>query len=114
MTDHERHYPRLSDLLPNALACPQDPRPPRGPRLGGAILALAVSAMVALALAGCAHPAMRPVCIPLKAYSATDEKALEAELKAHADMPLTHDVARDWLRMRDEDRVCLKKAGGRE
>lgn len=110
MTDPQCHYPRLSNLVLNDLARLQKPRPPRGPRLGAAILAITISAPAVLALAGCAHPAMRPVCIPLKAYSAGDEKALEAELKAHPDMPVTHDVVRNWLGMRDEDRACLAKA----
>ena len=97
-------------LFHYAFSCPQDPRPPRGPSLGAALAALTVGAVLVLALAGCTPPVVRPQCIPLKAVSKADENRLADELDATPDLPEIHDVARDWVRMRDEDRVCLKAA----
>lgn len=106
----ERHYPRLSEVIARDMARVTDTRTPRGPNLGAAIAALTVGTILALALAGCTHPVVRPQCIPLKAVSKADENTLADELDATPDMPALHDMARDWVRMRDEDRVCLKKA----
>lgn len=85
-------------------------RQPRGPRPGTAALLLVLVALLIAALAGCTHPVVRPLCIPLKAYSRADENALANELDASRGTPEIHDMARDWMRMRDEDRVCLKQS----
>ncbi|MBY4640300.1 hypothetical protein K6L44_09940 [Gluconacetobacter entanii] len=85
-------------------------RQPRGPRPGTAALLLVLVALLIATLAGCAHPVIRPLCIPLKAVSKADEIALANELDASPGTPEIHDMARDWVRMRDEDRAaCLKK-----
>lgn len=97
-------------LFHYTFSCPQDPRPPRGPSLGAAIAALVIGGVLVMALAGCTHPVVRPQCIPLKAISKADENTIADELDATPDMPALHDMARDWVRMRDEDRVCLKAA----
>lgn len=109
----DRRFPRLSGVLRSDMLCPQDPRPPRGPNLGPAIAALTVGLLFALALSGCTQPVVRPQCIPLKAVSKADENTLADELDATPDMPALHDMARDWVRMRDEDRVCLARAAAR-
>ncbi|MCW4589358.1 hypothetical protein NO263_01980 [Gluconacetobacter entanii] len=88
--------------------------PPRGPRPGTVALFIVAGALIVSALAGCTQPVVRPQCIPLKAVSKADENTLADELDATPDMPALHDMARDWVRMRDEDRVCLKKARSRE
>ena len=106
----EQCYPRLSEVIARDMERLNGTRPPRGPNLGPAIATLTVGLLIALALSGCAQPVVRPQCIPLKAVSKADENRLADELDATPDLPEIHDVARDWVRMRDEDRVCLKAA----
>ncbi|WP_308719203.1 hypothetical protein [Komagataeibacter xylinus] len=100
----------VTDLFHRDVSCPQAPEPPRGPRIAAALLALALTAAAVLCLSGCATPPVRPVCLPLKTYSAADQTALRTELDAHTDTPVTHRVVGDYMGMRDADRVCLKAA----
>lgn len=55
-------------------------------------------------------PVSAPVCLPLKAYTPDQQKALAAQLKTiPADSPLAQAIV-DYERMRDSDRaVCLKQ-----
>ncbi|GAN97152.1 hypothetical protein Geu3261_0144_024 [Komagataeibacter europaeus NBRC 3261] len=110
----EQYYPRLSEVIARDMDRLNGTRLPRGPDLGPAIAALTIGLLFALALSGCTQPVVRPQCIPLKVVSKADENMLADELDATPDMPALHDMAHDWVRMRDEDRVCLKKARSRE
>jgi hypothetical protein len=68
----------------------------------------AILAAAGLVLAGCAHmDAVKSHCLPQRAWSAADEKAVgQALTLLPGDSPLT-DVVIDWMAMRDANRACL-------
>ena len=61
-----------------------------------------------LALAACGTTgAVHSQCLPLKAYSSAEQKALAVELRALAAGSTLAEIVRDYEAMRDADRACL-------
>ena len=67
---------------------------------------LIVGASAALLLAGCATPAVKSVCLPMKEYSKEDQALIAETVAALPIGSMVGQIITDYGAMRDDNRAC--------